>query len=86
MTTFGSYILVLTNFPVGGPEPEEILTAVKVDETKIALKSGYDQYLSVGTNNLVLGRSMAIGSKEQWEPVFQEVKLICKLRPHNLLQ
>ncbi|KAL4230863.1 Protein frg1 [Mactra antiquata] len=55
-----------------GPEPEEILTAVKVDETKIALKSGYDQYISVGSNNLVIGRSMAIGSKEQWEPVFQE--------------
>lgn len=57
-----------------GPEPEEILTAVKVDDTKIALKSGYDQYLSVGNNNVVIGRSMAIGSKEQWEPVFQEGK------------
>lgn len=59
----------------GGPEPEEILTALKVDETKLALKSGYDQYLSVGANNLVVGRSIAIGSKEQWEPVFQEGKM-----------
>lgn len=58
---------------IGGPEPEEILTAVKVDETKVALKSGYGQYISVGSNNLVVGRSMAIGSKEQWEPVFQDV-------------
>ncbi|XP_060553089.1 protein FRG1-like [Ruditapes philippinarum] len=58
-----------------GPEPEEILTAVKVDETKVAFKSGYDQYISVGTSNLVIGRSMAIGGKEQWEPVFQEGKM-----------
>lgn len=59
----------------GGPEPEEILTAVKVDECKVALKSGYDQYLSVSPEGLVVGRSMAIGSKEQWEPVFQEGKM-----------
>lgn len=58
-----------------GPEPEEILLAVKVDDNKIALKSGYDQYLSVEPNNLVVGRSMAIGNKEQWEPVFEEGKM-----------
>ena len=52
------------------------MTAVKVDETKVALKSGYGQYLSVGPSNLVVGRSIAIGTKEQWEPVFQEVRII----------
>ena len=50
-----------------------MLTAVKVDETKIALKSGYGQYLSVSQDNLVVGRSSAIGTREQFEPVFQEV-------------
>ncbi|KAH3832463.1 protein FRG1-like isoform X2 [Dreissena polymorpha] len=55
-----------------GPEPEEILTAVKIDETKVAFKSGYDQYISVDSGNTVVGRSVAIGTKEQWEPVFQE--------------
>ena len=64
------------NFPPGsGPEPEEVLTAVKVDETKVAFKSGYGQYLSVSPDNLVVGRSSAIGTREQFEPVFQEVVL-----------
>ena len=58
-----------------GPEPEEVVTAVKVDETKVALKSGYGQYLSVSSDNLVVGRSSAIGTREQFEPVFQEVSL-----------
>jgi len=65
-------------FCPGGPEPEEILTALRVDDTKVALKSGYDQYISVDANGLVVGRSMAIGTKEQWEPVFQEVTLVAK--------
>ena len=51
------------------------MTAVKVDETKVALKSGYGQYLSVSSDNLVVGRSSAIGTREQFEPVFQEVSL-----------
>ena len=60
-----------------------MLTAVKVDETKIALKSGYGQYLSVSQDNLVVGRSSAIGTREQFEPVFQEViytpTRVCKI-------
>ncbi|KAL3880071.1 hypothetical protein ACJMK2_032342 [Sinanodonta woodiana] len=57
------------------PDPVEILTAIKLDETKIALKSGYGKYLSITPEGLVVGRSDAIGSREQWEPVFQEGKL-----------
>ena len=64
---------------IGGPEPEEILTAVKIDETKIALKSGYGLYLSVSPENLVIGRSQAIGAKEQWEPVFEEVSIVYEI-------
>lgn len=55
------------------PDPIEILTAVKVNETKIALKSGYGKYLSIDPDDGVIGRSEAIGAREQWEPVFQEV-------------
>ena len=62
-------------FSGSGPEPEEIITAVKLDETKIALKSGYGQYLSVSPENLIIGRSSAIGNREQFEPVFQEVSV-----------
>lgn len=54
-----------------GPSPEEILTAVNINERKIALKSGYNKYLCVDKNGNVVGRSDAIGAMEQWEPVFQ---------------
>ena len=47
--------------------------AMAINETKIALKSGFDKYLSVGTDGMVTGRADAVGSREQWEPVFQEV-------------
>lgn len=40
---------------------------------RIALKSGYGKYLGVTSEGVVVGRSDAIGSREQWEPVFQEV-------------
>ncbi|XP_067000663.2 protein FRG1 homolog [Anabrus simplex] len=58
-----------------GPAPEEILTAIKVNDTKIALKSGYGKYLRVGPDGVVTGRSDAVGAMEQWEPVFQDGKL-----------
>ena len=49
------------------------MTAIKLGDTKIALKSGFDKYLSVDTKGRVVGRSDAIGPREQWEPVFQDV-------------
>lgn len=54
-----------------GPSPEEILTAVIVNERKVAFKSGYNKYLRVEKDGTVTGRSDAIGAMEQWEPVFQ---------------
>lgn len=54
-----------------GPSPEEILTAVLIDERKVAFKSGYGKYLRVEKNGIVTGRADAIGAMEQWEPVFQ---------------
>ena len=56
-----------------GPNPEEILTALRLSDTKIALKSGFDKYLGVNSKGKVSGRSDAIGTQEQWEPVFQDV-------------
>ncbi|XP_074650866.1 protein FRG1-like [Tubulanus polymorphus] len=79
-----AYIQALDNglFTVGaphgdgeGPIQPEILTAIRVNDTKVALKSGYDKYLSVDEKGIVVGRSDAIGTREQWEPVFQEGKL-----------
>jgi protein FRG1 len=54
-----------------GPSPEEILTAVLIDERKVAFKSGYGKYLSAEKDGIVTGRSDAIGAMEQWEPVFE---------------
>lgn len=58
-----------------GPAPEEILTAVNVNDFKIAFKSGYNKYLRVEKDGTVTGRSDAIGPMEQWEPIFCDGKL-----------
>jgi len=58
-----------------GPDPSEIFTVVKINDTKIALKSGYGKYLTVEADGKVVGRSEAMGPREQFEPVFQEGKV-----------
>ncbi|OQV22197.1 Protein FRG1 [Hypsibius exemplaris] len=58
-----------------GPSPEEVLTAIRVSDSRIALKSGYGKYLGITSNGKIVGRAEAIGSLEQWEPVFEEGKL-----------
>lgn len=59
-----------------GPLPEEILTAITVSETRIALKSGYGKYLGVDKDGTIVGRSDAIGPLEQFEPIFQVILYI----------
>ncbi|KAG7221881.1 hypothetical protein INR49_016907 [Caranx melampygus] len=58
-----------------GPDPPEQFTAIKLSDTRVALKSGYGKYLGINSDGLVMGRSDAIGAREQWEPVFQEGKM-----------
>ncbi|KAM8879242.1 protein FRG1 [Spinachia spinachia] len=58
-----------------GPDPPEQFTAVKLSDTRIALKSGYGKYLGITSEGLVVGRSDAIGSREQWETVFENGKM-----------
>ncbi|KAG8134693.1 putative Protein FRG1-like protein [Naja naja] len=65
----GTYINALDNglFTLGaphkdeGPSPPEQFTAVKLSDTRIALKSGYGKYLGINSDGLVIGRSDAIG-------------------------
>ncbi|XP_012879443.1 PREDICTED: protein FRG1 [Dipodomys ordii] len=81
----GTYIHALDNglFTLGaphkevdeGPSPPEQFTAVKLSDARIALKSGYGKYLGINSDGLVVGRSDAIGPREQWEPVFQDGKM-----------
>ncbi|CAO2611972.1 Protein FRG1 [Lemmus lemmus] len=63
----GAYIHALDNglFTLGAPHREGL----------IALKSGYGKYLGINSDGLVIGRSDAIGPREQWEPVFQDGKM-----------
>ncbi|CAB1461071.1 unnamed protein product [Pleuronectes platessa] len=58
-----------------GPDPPEQFTAIKFSDSRIALKSGYGKYLGINSEGLVVGRSDAIGAREQWEPVFQDGKM-----------
>ncbi|MEE6460752.1 hypothetical protein FKM82_001089 [Ascaphus truei] len=77
----GAYIHALDNglFTIGaphkdddaGPAPPEQFTAIKLSDSRIALKSGYGKYVGINSDGLVIGRADAIGSREQWEPVFQ---------------
>ncbi|XP_051559905.1 protein FRG1-like [Myxocyprinus asiaticus] len=81
---YSSYIHALDTglFTVGaphkedeGPDPPEQLTAIRLSDSRIALKSGYGKYLGINSDGVMVGRSDAIGSREQWEPVFQEGKM-----------
>lgn len=57
-------------------DPAEIFTVVKVSETKVALKSGYNRYVGVNSAGELIGRAEAVGPRETWEPVFEEVMAI----------
>ena len=41
---------VYSNVYMQGPQPEEILMAMKVGEGKISLKSGYDKFIRLDKN------------------------------------
>ncbi|KAL3320122.1 Protein frg1 [Cichlidogyrus casuarinus] len=55
------------------PAPEEQFVCMKLSDSKISLKTGYDKYIGIedGTNK-VIAIADAIGPKETFEPIFQE--------------
>lgn len=65
------FTILCSLFQGDGPEPEEIFTALAINERHIALKSGYGRYLKVEKDGIITGRSEAVGGLEQFEPVFQ---------------
>ncbi|XP_052867724.1 protein FRG1 homolog isoform X1 [Anopheles cruzii] len=78
-----AYIKALDNglFTLGAPhnegdppDPEEILSAVLINEDKVAFKSGYGKYLKVEKDGMITGRSDAVSALEQFEPVFEQGK------------
>ena len=46
---------------------------MNVAENKYAFKTGYGRYMSVNTAGELTGRAEAIGPRETWEPVFEDV-------------
>lgn len=62
-------------FTEEGPSPEEILTLFKPpDASWVSLKSGYGKFLGVDKNGTVLAMSDAVGPRERWEFVFEDVR------------
>ena len=58
-----------------GPEDAEIFTLVQLSENKVALKSGYGRYLGVNSSGEVIGKAEAVAAREQWEAIFEEVRI-----------
>lgn len=58
-----------------GPAPEEIFTALPINEQRIAFKSGYGKYMKAEKDGVITGRSDAVSAVEQFEPIFQDGKM-----------
>lgn len=58
-----------------GPAPPEQFSVIPVSERKFCLKSGYGKYLGVDSASRLIGRADAMGPREQFEPVFQDVSM-----------
>jgi len=71
----GSFALGAKHSDKEGPDPEEVLVAIKVNESKVAFKSGFNKYLRVDKDGKLRGISDAVGAMEQFEPIFQDGKL-----------
>lgn len=57
-----------------GPEAGEVFSLVRAGETeKLAIKTAYGRYVSVATSGEIAGRTEAVGPREQWQLVFEEV-------------
>ena len=56
-----------------GPDPAEIFTAIKINDTKVAFKSGYGKYVTTESDGRLEAKVEAMGAREQFEPVFQDV-------------
>jgi len=71
----GKFVLGAPHGDGEGPEPEEILMAMKVGEGKISLKSGFDKYLRLDKSGKMVGVSDAVGAMEMFEPIWEDGKM-----------
>lgn len=66
----GLFVLGAAHSSGDPPAPNELLTAIRIDDKYIAFKSAYGKYLNVNSHGLVIGRSDAISPKEYFELEF----------------
>lgn len=71
----GLFTLGAPNNEGDGPSPEEIFTAIKINENRIAFKSGYGKYMKVEKDGIITGRSDAVSAVEQFEAIFENGKM-----------
>jgi len=71
----GKFVLGAPHADGEGPDPEEILMAMKVggcEGDKVSLKSGFDRFLRLNKQDQLHGVSEAVGTLEQFQPVWQD--------------
>ena len=73
ITLLNLTVIMRYTVTANGPDPPHIFTLVKVSDNKIAIKSGFGRYVSCGTTGELVGRAEAIGPRELWETVFENV-------------
>ena len=56
---------------------------VRVDDSKVALKTGFGKYVELTPSGELVARADAVGPREYWEPVFQEVRVVLCHFSHN---
>lgn len=71
----GTFTLGAPHADGEGPDPEEVLLAIRINEDKVAFKSGYNKYVTCADSGKVTGTADAAAQKEQFSLVFQEGKL-----------
>ena len=54
-------------------------------ENKYAFKTGYGRYVSVNTAGELTGQAEAIGPRETWEPVFEEVCVCVRVQEREIM-
>lgn len=82
----GKFVLGAPHADGEGPDPEEILMAMRIGGEgsggKISLKSGFDRFLRLNKHEQMHGVSEAVGRLEEFEPVWQDGKCAL-LGPNN---
>jgi len=82
----GKFVLGAPHGDGEGPDPEEIVMAMRVGGEggggKVSLKSGFDRFIKLNKHEQLHGVSEAVGRMEEFEPVWQEGKCAL-LGPNN---